>query len=119
MGAIKKLHEVFFIFDNACPETNLSHFRVFTAVAEKEGITMPDLCKHLEMPQGSLSRIVKDLSTYRISEVSGSGGLSGLKGHGVLEVKPDAIHRKRFAVYLTEKGENLRDKIEATLSELP
>lgn len=111
----EKLEKVFMLVNNTCPGTNLSHLRVFMAVAKQEGITMPELLKSLEMSQASVSRIVKDLSSYRTAD-SGSSDSSHTKGHNILLVSPDAYHRKRLAVFLTEKGKKLKEEIEEALS---
>jgi len=108
---IKKLHDVLAVFESVCPRSNLPHYRVFMLVAEREGITMPEACSILEMPQASLSRIVKELSVFNKEGMRGTSGIISPDHQGVIKVVPDATHRKRYAMYLTDKGKNLRDEI--------
>lgn len=108
---IGKLNEVIKLFDAVCQKANLPHYKVFMVVAEREGITMPELCKILNMPQGSLSRTVSELAVFDKKGARGPSGLIESGAEGVVKVLPDSVHKKRFAVFLTKKGKTLRDDI--------
>lgn len=80
------------------------HVTLLLAVAENPGITMPELCRLLDMPQGTVSRNVKVLSHY--VEREGDSVLSS-RGHGLLRTQPDRLNSQALAVYLTGRGEAL------------
>ena len=89
------------------------HIAIFMAVAENEGVTMPELIRQLDMPQGTLSRNVKLLSRFMAQE----GGRTVLKGHDLLRTEPVPTGRHALAVYLTENGKFLLREIEDIMSE--
>lgn len=82
---------------------------IYLAICNNEGINMKDLAEYLEMPQGSLSRNVKKLSVYRNSK-------GNKVGFDLIEAKPDYENRRTLALYLTEKGRELRADLEKTLN---
>ncbi|RME39344.1 MAG: MarR family transcriptional regulator [Deltaproteobacteria bacterium] len=97
--------------NKAIPTQQLS---LLLAVAENPGITMPELCRLLDMPQGTVSRNVKMLSHY--IDRSAQGVLRP-RGYGLLRTQPDRHNPLALAVYLTGKGEALVQEIERILSD--
>lgn len=89
------------------------HIAIFLAVAENPGVTMPELIKQLEMPQGTLSRNVKLLSRF----MSHDNGSSSLKGHDLLRTEPVPTGRHALAVYLTDKGRFLLRELQDIMNE--
>lgn len=77
----------------AIPAQQLS---IFLAVVLNPGITQTEISENLDMPQGTVSRNVSQLEN----------------GYGLVVTRPDtSIDTRRVAVWLTKKGEALRDKI--------
>ena len=89
------------------------HVAIFLAVAQNPGITMPELIRQLDMPQGTLSRNVKLLSRFMEHE----NGKSSLRGHDLLRTEPVPTGRHALAVYLTDKGEFLLRELQDILGE--
>lgn len=89
------------------------HLAIFLAVAERPGITMPELIRQLDMPQGTLSRNVKLLSRF----IDQEGGKPVLRGHDLLRTSPVPTGRHALAVYLTDKGEFLLRELQDILGE--
>lgn len=83
------------------------HIALLLAVAKKPGITMSELCTQLDMPQGTVSRNVKLMSHY----CDNSGPEVTNKGYGLLETAQDSTNRYQLAVYLTDEGERLVEKL--------
>jgi len=79
------------------------HIALLLAVAENPGVLMPDLCRQLNMPQGTLSRNVKVLSHY----VERRNGLLHPCGRNLLRTQPDPGGTNCLAVYLTGRGETV------------
>ncbi|NJC88035.1 MAG: winged helix-turn-helix transcriptional regulator [Desulfuromonas sp.] len=92
-------------------ELPLQHIALLLAVSENPGITMPELMKMLDMPQGSLSRNVKALSRY----VEREHDVPVLKGYDLLRTERDPQHPRVLAVYLTGHGEALIRELARTL----
>jgi len=88
------------------------HVALLLAVAENPGITMPELCRLLDMPQGTVSRNVKVLSHY---VERGEDGVARPKGHGLLRTQPDRENALALAVHLTGKGEAMVNEIRRIL----
>lgn len=76
------------------------HISLLLTVSQHPGITMPELCRALDMPQGTLSRNVKLLGRYLAHE----NGVAKVEGLGLLYAEQDTANRHARAVYLTEKG---------------
>lgn len=76
-------------------------------VAERPGITMPELMQALDMPQGTVSRNVKALS----HSVSLQNGIAVPRGYGLLRTMPSVDNRQVLAVYLTGRGEVLIEEV--------
>lgn len=85
----------------------IQHVALFLLVAQKQGITMPDLCEQLSMPQGSLSRNVKLLSRF----LEKSNGRMVAKGYDLLRTEPSASNPHALSVFLTPKGEDLVEEM--------
>lgn len=89
------------------------HVAIFLAVAQNPGVTMPELIRQLDMPQGTLSRNVKLLSRFMEHE----NGKSSLRGHDLLRTEPVPTGRHALAVYLTDKGEFLLRELQDIMGE--
>ena len=89
------------------------HIAIFLAVAENEGVTMPELIRQLDMPQGTLSRNVKLLSRFMAQE----NGRTILKGHDLLRTEPVPTGRHALAVFLTDSGKFLLREIQDIMDE--
>lgn len=87
------------------------HLSLLLAVAERPGITMPELGRVLNMPQGTVSRNVKVLSHYVERE---AGGVQP-KGRNLLRTQPDPGNPHCLAVYLTGRGEAVVEELRAIL----
>ena len=92
-------------------EMPLQHIALLLAVSEQPGITMPELMRVLDMPQGTVSRNVKTLSSY----VDRTNVVALRKGYDLLRTQPDAANRRVLAVYLTSQGEVLIRDLARTL----
>lgn len=113
MNALAKIEKVIGLFLKMNEDTLMPHIDIFIRVAENEGITMPDLIKKTGIKQSSLSRHIKFLSNYH--EVDPASGTTLEKGMGLLRVEPDKLNRKRFAVFLTEKGKKVLGEIDEAM----
>lgn len=83
------------------------HIALLLAVARQPGITMPELCKELDMPQGTVSRNVKLMSHYcDKNEIS-----TTKKGYGLLETDQASDNRYQLAVFLTAAGQELIEEL--------
>lgn len=83
----------------------IQQLALFLLVAERPGITMTEMCRVLRMPQGSVSRNVKQLGLY----LDQRGGRSVPRGLDLLRTEPDPENRCRLSVYLTKRGQLLAD----------
>ena len=83
------------------------HIALLLAVAQQPGITMPELCKQLDMPQGTVSRNVKLMSHF--CDKKGNDGVTK-RGYGLLETDQAPSNRYQLAVFLTAEGERLVQK---------
>ena len=87
------------------------HIAMLLAVAQQPGITMPELCRQLDMPQGTVSRNVKLMSHY--FDKAGDGQTK--KGYGLLETDQAETNRYQLSVFLTPEGERLVKKLVMTM----
>lgn len=87
------------------------HIVLLLTVADNPGITMPELSRVLDMPQGTVSRNVKVLSSY----VDHEKDSFKQKGHNLLRTQPDNSDVYCLAVYLTGRGELLMKELITTL----
>jgi DNA-binding MarR family transcriptional regulator len=76
----------------------IQHIALILAVVQQPGISMQDLMDSLGMPQGSVSRNVKLLS-------------SPGRGYGLLRNEHDLVNRKQVVVFPTEKCSALVEKL--------
>jgi DNA-binding MarR family transcriptional regulator len=76
----------------------IQHIALILAVVQQPGISMQDLMDSLGMPQGSVSRNVKLLS-------------SPGRGYGLLRNEQDLVNRKQVLVFPTEKCIDLVEKL--------
>jgi DNA-binding MarR family transcriptional regulator len=88
------------------------HISLLLKVSQHSGASMPELCDLLEMPQGTLSRNVKSLSSY----VDRSGRIAQVRGLGLLYTEQDTNNRHARAVYLTEKGRSVVAELACTIN---
>lgn len=88
---------------------------LFLTVVQRPGITMPELCRQLNMPQGSVSRNIKALSDY----AERVGGVLVPKGYGLVRTEPDRFNPHCLAVYPTAKGQRLAQSLAAALGQFP
>lgn len=88
------------------------HISLLLKVSQNPGVTMPELCALLEMPQGTLSRNVKSLSSY----VDRSERISQVKGLGLLYTEQGEINRHARVVYLTDKGRSVVTELACTIN---
>lgn len=83
---------------------------VFLRVCSNEGVTMKELTDDLELYSATLSNLVKKLSRYK--------GPKGIEGLDLIETTQDLDNRRSFALHLTPKGRELRDKMLAVLEKV-
>jgi DNA-binding MarR family transcriptional regulator len=83
----------------------LPQISIFLLVAEKPGITMTDISVELDMPQGTVSRNIKELTKY-LDRYKNSCG------YDLLKVEPDMEERRRFACFLSNKGKRIVSELE-------
>jgi len=93
-------------------EMPIQHIVLLLTVAENPGVTMPELVSRLDMPQGTVSRNVKVLSSY----VEWENGVARSRGRNLLRTLPDAENRHILAVYLTGRGEALVQELARTVN---
>lgn len=108
MTAISRLFDVLqFLRSRVNRDLPIQQAILLLAVAEKPGITMPELMQALDMPQGTVSRNVKALS----HSVAWQNGVGVPRGYGLLRTMPSVENRQVLAVYLTGRGEALIEGI--------
>ena len=88
-------------------ELPVQQLMLYLAVLEKPGITMPELVKRCDMPQGTVSRNVKALSHYVVYQ----DGVAVPHGRNLLRTQADELNRHVLAVYPTGRGEALAQEI--------
>lgn len=114
-GTIKNLFDVIQrIRGRINPDFAIAQLALFLYVAQREGLTMPELSEHLDMPQGTLSRNIKQLSRYSVRL---EGGDKEVRGYGLLRTEPDLEERRRLAVYLTKDGRKFIADLERLIME--
>lgn len=79
------------------------HISLLLLIAARPGITQSDLGEILGMPQGTVSRNVKLLSSY----FERDQGRGTVKGYDLLFTRPLEDGAYPLGVYLTNKGEDL------------
>jgi len=88
------------------------HISILLTVSQRPGVTMPELCQVLEMPQGTLSRNIKILSHFLERE----NGIATVKGLGLLYTEQDLANPHALAVYLTEEGRAVVAELACTIN---
>lgn len=99
-------------------EFPIQQLKLLAKVAEhaKTGVTMPELMALTKMPQGSLSRNIKKLSTY-LEPDEDNPNIKKEGGYGLVRTVPDMVNRRSFRVFITKKGEKLVEKLAEVVSE--
>lgn len=87
--------------------TALPLLAVFLEVCANNGVTQVQLQKSLQMPQGTISRVVKELGQYYERE----NGKNSLKGFDLVIIRPDLSERRKMACFLSEKGRRLQRRL--------
>lgn len=108
---IEKLAKAMEVFSHIYAELPLQQISLFLEIAKQEGVTMPELTKILDMPQGTLSRNVKALGVY-LKDSPDSPGTKVKLGHDLVETRPDLYNRKSLAVYLTQRGKEVVQQLD-------
>lgn len=111
-GIVQLRKAVEFIRDEVDIDFAPSQWLIVLLAHEKPGITMPEMRKYLDMPQGSLSRNIKRLTKYFVTLEDGS---RELRGYDLIRLEPDVEERRRYAVYLSKRGEEFVSKLQAIL----
>ena len=93
-------------------ELPVQQLMLYLTVLEKPGITMPELVKCCDMPQGTVSRNVKALSHYVVYK----DGVAVPHGRNLLRAQAYEMNRHVLAVYPTGRGEALAEEIADLLS---
>lgn len=88
------------------PDIAMSHLHVYLKVCQRDGITMPEVMESLGMTTGVISRSVKKLSRYIETDRLGNRVICG---YDLVRTEPDLIERRRMAIYLTDKGKEVRE----------
>ncbi|QXE92558.1 hypothetical protein KP001_08590 [Geomonas subterranea] len=109
-NAMNVLNEVY-------AEIPIQQILIFLEVAECGEISMTELRKRLNMSPSSLTRNTLALSYYSADHPENPcvGG-GRMIGHNLIERRSDINNRRTLMVFLTPKGIEVRNKIEAALS---
>ena len=110
MARIKELLRVIRLLRRGVySELPTQQLEILCEVHQKDGITLHELHQLTGMPVGSLSRNVRMLGLFTLQP----GG--PLQGHGLVEAKQDLYHRKRVALWMTPKAQQIFKDIETLL----
>ena len=108
MGELSKLYNgVQFIRTHLNHEMQMQQLAILLRVSLFPGITYPELSAALGLTGASVSRNTKALSTYLVK-----GEKQGL---GLVESRPDMAERRRYACFLTKKGEQVLKQLEEAM----
>ncbi|MGE5552990.1 MAG: MarR family winged helix-turn-helix transcriptional regulator [Betaproteobacteria bacterium] len=108
MSALDRLFSVVaYLRRNLHPDFALPQLHIFLLVCQRPGITQTEIEEALGMPHGSVSRNVKMLSRFNVPE----NGEIVQMGYGLVRTEPDLTERRRNAVWLTQRGEEVRDEL--------
>lgn len=105
-ASLRRLLEVLDEFRAVNPDVTANQIMTFIHIAMKPGISQPDLATVLEMPKGSINRIVAVLSDR------GNRGAEGYKLVDIVTPPEDYRQRNQF---LSFKGRKLFDTVKAKL----
>ena len=109
------LEKILKIFKSIGAEIPIQQQLLLVAVAQNEGRTMPELQELLGMPQGTLSRNVKALGVYLVTDPE-NPEKKITDGYDLLLTRPDLSNRKALAVYLSPRGEEIIRELTAALA---
>lgn len=92
-------------------DMQLQTIRVFleVAISGQNGILQAEIMENLKMPQSSVSRNCKLLTSYAALDADGK---RVDRGHDLVSCIPDALERRKLRCFLTPKGEKLFGDIE-------
>jgi len=88
-------------------ELPLQHLAIIQLVAERPGITQPEISETLKMPQATTSRNVSKLSVHVVKHK----GTWKDRGYGILKVEPDSADSRKLACFLSQKGERFWERL--------
>lgn len=91
-------------------EITLNQLLLFIKVCTAEGISMPDLGDSLSIAQNTVSRNVKSLGRYR------DRNTGRIEGYDLVFTTQDLEERRRFVLFLTEKGRRVRQELDTILA---
>ena len=80
---------------------------LLVAQAGEEGVTMPEAAVKLNMGQTSVSKNAKMLGQFG----EHVGAELRIKGHDLIETRPDLTERRRLCMRLTPKGKEVVEQI--------
>lgn len=84
------------------------HIWLTVAANHPNGITMPDIGEQLGMVQGIVSRNCRSLGKYGHED---KDGRKEVRGHDLIQISPDIWETRKYRVYLSQKGEMVREKL--------
>jgi len=87
----------------------IQQLALYLLVANRPGISMTEICRVLNMPQGSVSRNVKQLGCY----LERRNGHEVVKGLDLLRTAPDPESHCRLLVFLTCRGQELASQFQS------
>lgn len=94
-------------------DLQIQMIRLLVCVMNTEGLYHADISVRLDMPQSSVSRNVGKLGTYMQPQPGGGYEPAGL---GLLRNEKDTVEDpRRLRVFLTDKGQALKVKLEQYL----
>lgn len=109
------LERILKVFKSIGAEIPIQQQLLLITVAQNEGKTMPELQELLGTPQGTLSRNVKALGVYLVTDPKNPREKI-MGGYDLLITRPDLSNRKALAVYLSPRGEEIIRELTAALA---
>lgn len=96
-------------------EFNPQQESIFLVVCMNDGITQPEICEALDMPQGTVSRNILRLSDNYVKDPR--TGAYKQVGYGLVDSRQDeVIDSRRRSVFLTKKGKAIKARLEELLA---
>jgi len=92
----------------------IQQLALYLLVANRPGISMTEICQVLSMPQGSVSRNVKQLGCY----LERRNGHEEVKGLDLVRTAPDPESHCRLLVFPTRRGQDLANQFQS-IAETP
>lgn len=115
-GVMRFLATVEMLSEEVYSELPIQQILIFLAVAVNEGVSMRTIGKIFPyMSQSSISRNVRMLEAPTPGPIESTLGIKP-KGHGLIETRRGVENRRAVILYLTDKGKEIRDKIESYTS---